>query len=135
MIKISKISALLGSILTAVKTYLFLDKRISHDPQYLSDAFLSDVFPMLIIGVFTLLLPAIMLLFAGPFRNLVEKTSPIYPLLLAVGVWLANSMDDGLAYLIIMGVYILPATFVYALLVFIDGRIHRTTQRSPQKKT
>jgi hypothetical protein len=127
--KISKISALISCAITTAETYIYLDKRVSHDAQYLADAFLSDVMPSVIIGCVMLLLPAMALMFAGPFRNLVGKTSPIYPLLLAAGLWIANSVDDGMAFSLIVVIYIFPAMFAYAFFLFIDGRINRANQR------
>ena len=64
------------------------------------------------------------LLFAGPFRSFVEKTSFIYPVLLLGQFWLVSSTLDGLATPLIFLILIAPVAIIYALLVFIDGRMN-----------
>jgi hypothetical protein len=126
--KISKVSALIGYTIVAVEAYVSLTQWVSDDPQFLAEAFWSSVVPQNAIACLTLLLPAIVLLFAGPFRGLVEKTSVIYPALLLTQFWLVASTLDGLATPLIFVILIAPVAAGYALLVFIDGQINRAAK-------
>lgn len=121
--KMSRLSAIIGCVIVAVEAYVSLTQWTSQDPAYLAEAFWSHVIPQNAIACLILLLPAIALLFAGPFRGFVEKTAFIYPLLLIAEFWLVSTTLDGLATPLIFLVLIAPVSAIYALLIFIDGRI------------
>jgi hypothetical protein len=123
--KISKIAALIGCGIIALEAYLSLTQWVSDDPQVLADYFWSSVVPQNFAASLILLLPAIALLFAGPFRDFVEKTSFIYPVLLLGQFWLVSSTLDGLATPLIFLILIAPVAIAYAILLFIDGWINR----------
>jgi hypothetical protein len=123
--KISKVSALIGCTIVAVEAYVSLTQWVSDDAQFLAEAFWSSVVPQNAIACVILLLPAIALLFAEPFRGLVEKTSVIYPALLLAQFWLVASTLDGLATPLIFVILIAPVAVIYALMVIIDGCINR----------
>jgi hypothetical protein len=125
--KISKISALIGIVIVAVEVFLSFTQWSSQDPAYLAAAFWSVVVPENAVADLILLLPAIVLLFAGPFRAFVEKTSVIYPVLLLAQFWLIATTLDGLATPLIFVILVTPVAILYALLVFIDGRINRSS--------
>lgn len=123
--KISKIAALMGCGVVVVEAYVSLTQWTSQDPQFLADYFWSSVVPQNFVASLILLLPAIVLLYTGPFRGFAEKTSFIYPVLLLGQFWLVSSTLDGLATPLIFLILIAPVATIYALLVFIDGRINR----------
>jgi hypothetical protein len=125
--KISKISALIGIAIVAVEFFLSFTQWSSQDPAYLAAAFWSVVVPENAVAGLILLLPAIVLLFAGPFRAFAEKTSVIYPVLLLAQFWLIATTLDGLATPLIFVLFVTPVAIVYALLVFIDGRINHAS--------
>ena len=123
--KTSKIAALIGCGIVAVEATVSLTQWVSDDPQFLADYFWSSVVPQNFVASLILLLPALALLFAGPFRGFIEKTSVIYPVLLLGQFWLVSSTLDGLATPLIFLILIAPVATIYALLVFIDGQINR----------
>ena len=120
--KISKISALIGGAIVAVEAYVSLTRWIPSDPQFLADYFWSSIVPQNAVASLILLLPAIALLFAGPFSDFVEKTSAIYPVLVLAQFWLVASTLDGLATPLIFVILITPVAVLYALLIFIVGQ-------------
>jgi hypothetical protein len=122
--KISKIAALIGCGIIALEAYLSLTQWVSDDPQFLADYFWSSVVPQNFVASLILLLPAIALLFAGPFRGFTEKTSFMYPVLLLGQFWLVAATLDGLATPLIFLILIAPVATIYALLIFIDGRVN-----------
>jgi hypothetical protein len=122
--RISKICAVLGCAIVAVIAYVSCTKWTSQDPQYLAEAFWSDVVPQTAFASAVLLLPAMALQFGGPFGKFAEKASVIYPLLLLATFWLLASTLDGLATPLIFLFFITPAAVFYALLVFIAGRLN-----------
>jgi hypothetical protein len=124
-LKISKIAALIGCGIVAVEASVSLTQWVSKDPQFLADYFWSSVVPQNFVASLILLLPAIVLLFTGPFRRFVEKTSCIYPVLLLGQFWLVSSTLDGLATPLIFLILIAPVAIAYAILLFIDGWINR----------
>jgi hypothetical protein len=123
--KISKIAALIGCGIVAVEATVALTQWVSDDPQFLADYFWSSVVPQNFVASLILLLPAIVLLFAGPFRGFTEKTSFMYPVLLLGQFWLVSSTLDGLATPLIFLILIAPVAIIYAMLLFIDGRMNR----------
>jgi hypothetical protein len=124
-LKISKIAALIGCGIVAVEATVSLTQWVSKDPQFLADYFWSSVVPQNFVASLILLLPAIVLLFKGPFRRFVEKTSFIYPVLLLGQFWLVSSTLGGLATPLIFLILIAPVAIAYAILLFIDGWINR----------
>jgi hypothetical protein len=120
--KISKISALVGGCIVAVEAYVSLTQWIPDDSQFLADYFWSSIVPQNAIASLILLLPAIALLFAGPFSAFVEKTSVIYPVLVLAQFWLVASTLDGLATPLIFAILITPVAVLFALLIFIVGK-------------
>ena len=120
--KISKLSALIGGGIVAVEAYVSLTQWIPEDRQFLADYFWSSIVPQNAIASLILLLPAIALLFAGPFNTFVEKTSIIYPVLVLAQFWLVASTLDGLATPLIFVILITPVAVLYALLIFVVGK-------------
>lgn len=123
--KMSKLAALIGCGIVAMEAYVSLTQWTSQDPEFLVDYFWSSVVPQNFVASLILLLPAIVLLFTGPFRGFAEKSSLIYPVLLLAQFWLVSSTLDGLATPLIFLILIAPVATIYALLLFIDGRINR----------
>jgi hypothetical protein len=119
----SKISALVGSFIVAVEAAISLTLWTSHDPKYLEEAFWLSVVPETVIASLILLLPAIALLFAGPFRAFAEKASILYPMLLLAQFWLIASTLDGLATPLIFLFFIAPIAVFYAVVIFITGLV------------
>jgi hypothetical protein len=89
-LKISKIAAFVGCGIVAVEATVSMTQWVSDDPQFLADYFWSSVVPQNFVASLILLLPAIVLLFSGPFTGFVEKTSFIYPVLLLGQFWLVS---------------------------------------------
>ncbi len=123
--KVSKLAALIGCGIVAVESYVSLTQWTSQDPQFLADYFWKSVVPQNVAASLVLLLPAIVLFFAGPFSGFFEKTSAIYPILLLVQFWLVSATLDGLATPLIFLFLITPVAVGYAMLLFIDGQISR----------
>jgi hypothetical protein len=122
-LKTSKISALVGSFIVAVEAALSLTLWTSQDPKYLAEAYWLSVVPETAIACLILLLPAIALLFAGPFRPFAEKASILYPALLLAQFWLIASTLDGLATPLIFLFFIAPVAVFYAVAIFIVGLV------------
>lgn len=120
--KISKISAIIGSGIVAVEAYVSLTLWIPNDAQFLADYFWSSIVPQNAIASLILLLPAIALLFTGPFSALVEKACFLYPLLLLAQFWLVSSTLDGLATPLIFVFFIAPISVFLAAVIFAVGR-------------
>jgi hypothetical protein len=120
-VKASKISALTGCAIVAAEAAMGLTLWVSDDPQYLAEAFWSDVVPQTALASVILLLPALALLFAGPFRGFVEKTSMIYPVLLLGQFWLIATTLDGLATPLIFLFFVTPVAVFCAVVIFITG--------------
>jgi hypothetical protein len=121
VMKISKLSALIGCAIVAVEAAMSLTLWVSDDPQYLAEAFWSDVVPQTALASVILLLPALALFFAGPFRGFVEKSSFLYPLLLLGQFWLISTTLDGLATPLIFLFFVTPIAVFLAVLIFIIG--------------
>ncbi len=121
--KISKMAALIGCAIIAVEAYMSLTQWTSQDPKYLAEAFWPSVVPQTAIASLILLLPALALLFAGPFSRFVEKASVLYPVLLLAQFWLIASTLDGLATPLIFLFFVTPVAVFCAVLVFIAGRV------------
>jgi hypothetical protein len=120
-VKISKISALVGGVIVAVEAAISLTLWTSQDPKYLAEAFWSSVVPQTAVASLILLLPAIALLFSGPFRAFAEKASILYPMLLLAQFWLIASTLDGLATPLIFLFFVTPIAVFLAVLIFIIG--------------
>jgi hypothetical protein len=121
--KISKISALIGCLIVVVEAAMSLTFWTSQDPKYLAEAFWPSVVPQTAIASLILLLPAIALLFAGPFRAFAEKASFLYPVLLLAQFWLISSTLDGLATPLIFLFFVTPIAAFYAVAIFITGLV------------
>jgi hypothetical protein len=119
--KASKLSALIGCAIVAVEAAMSLTLWVSDDPQYLAETFWSDAVPQTALASVILLLPALALLFAGPFRGFIEKTSFLYPLLLLGQFWLISTTLDGLATPLIFLFFFTPVAAFLAVLIFIVG--------------
>jgi hypothetical protein len=96
---------------------------VSDDPQYLAEAFWPDVVPQTALASVILMLPALALLFAGPFRSFVEKTSFLYPVLLLAQFWLIASTLDGLATPLIFLFFVAPVVALCAVVIFVIGLV------------
>jgi hypothetical protein len=123
--KTSKLSALIGCVIVAVEAAISMTLWVSDDPKYLAEAFWPVVVPQNAVASLILLLPALALLFAGPFRGFVEKIAFLYPLLLLGQFWLVSTTLDGLATPLLFLILIAPVAAGYALLILIDGQINR----------
>jgi hypothetical protein len=121
--KISKISALIGGVIVAVEVIVSMTLWTSQDPKYLAEAFWSSVVPETAVASLILLLPAIALMFTGPFRAFSEKASILYPVLLLAQFWLIASTLDGLATPLIFLFFVTPVAVFYAVVIFITGLI------------
>jgi hypothetical protein len=120
-VKLSKTSALMGGVIVAVEAIVSVTLWTSQDAKYLAEAFWPSIVPQTAIASLILLLPAIALLFAGPFRALAEKASLLYPLLLIAQFWLIASTLDGLATPLIFLFFVTPIAVLIAVGIFITG--------------
>jgi hypothetical protein len=121
--KISKLSGLIGCAIVAVEAAMSLTLWVSDDPQYLAETFWSDAVPQTALASVILLLPALALLFAGPFRGFIEKTSMIYPVLLLGQFWLIATTLDGLATPLIFLFFVTPVAALCAVVIFVIGLV------------
>jgi hypothetical protein len=128
--KLSKISALIGGMIVAVEAIVSVTRWTSQDPEYLAAAFWPSVVPQTAIASLILLLPAIALMFAGPFRALAEKASLLYPVLLFGQFWLIASTLDGLATPLIFLFFVTPIAVLFAVGIFITGVVTRAEEPS-----
>ena len=119
-IRISKMSAYAGCVLILFQVIYHSTQLIDYSPD-LSVKFYRDIFVEVLIGVSAMALPAITFLVLEKFRTAVELTSPFYPILLVIGFSTANTQNDGLAYEILFLFILIPASAIYALIVFVDG--------------
>jgi hypothetical protein len=122
-VKTSKISALVGGFIVAAQAAISLTLWTSQDPKYLAEAFWSSVVPQTAVASLILLLPAIALLFSGPFWAFAEKASILYPVLLLAQFWLIASTLDGLATPLIFLFFVTPMAAFYAVAIFITGLV------------
>jgi hypothetical protein len=112
---------LVGCAIVAGEAAMSLTLWVSDDPQYLAEAFWPDVVAQTALASLILLLPALTLFFAGPFRSFVEKTSFLYPLLLLRQLWLISATLDGLATPLIFLFLVTPIAVFMAVVIFIIG--------------
>jgi hypothetical protein len=127
--RVSKISALIGGTIVAVEAYMSLTQWVSDDPQFLADYFWSSIVPQNALASLLLLLPAIALLFAGPFSRFIEKTSLVYPVLLLAQFWLVSSTLDGLATPLIFVFFLAPVAVFLTVVIVVAGLITRAANR------
>ncbi|TAV84997.1 hypothetical protein [Rhizobium leguminosarum] len=73
------------------------------------------------LGIF--ILPALVLLLAGPFRMWFDRFAPLYPFVLAAGILNIYMQDDALAAGLPMIVLIYPFVAIFALAYLLRGRV------------
>ena len=72
-------------------------------------------------GIF--ILPALVLLLAGPFRAWFDRFAPLYPLVLGAGVLNIYVQDDALAAGLPMIVLVYPFLVIFSLAYLLRGRV------------
>jgi len=74
-------------------------------------------------GIF--ILPALVLLLAGPFRMWFDRFAPLYPLVLGAGVLNIYLQNDALAAGLPIIVLVYPFLVIFALAYLLRGRVPR----------
>ncbi|MGR9193774.1 hypothetical protein [Rhizobium leguminosarum] len=73
------------------------------------------------LGIF--ILPAFVLLLAGPFRMWFDRFAPLYPLVLGAGVLNIHLQDDALAAGLPLIVLVYPFLVIFSLAYLLRGRV------------
>jgi hypothetical protein len=118
--RVAFLSAVLGCLLIMLQIGYHLAQltgfRASFDAK-----FYFLVFGELLVGAVVVALPALSIFYFRAFRIWFAVTTPLYPVFLAAGFWIANSFGDGLAYGIWFLYILMPISAVYTLILSIDG--------------
>jgi hypothetical protein len=86
----------------------------------------------ILVGASIMALPALSIFYLRQFRFWVAVTTPIYPIFMAVGFWIANTLGHPLAYGIWFLYVLLPLAAAYGVILYIDGRILKSRVLSSQ---
>ncbi|MGO7170080.1 hypothetical protein AB9F47_23845 [Rhizobium leguminosarum] len=83
------------------------------------------------LGIF--ILPALVLLLAGPFRMWFDRIAPLYPFVLGAGILNIYMQDDALAAGLPMIVLVYPFLVIFALAYLLRGRVSEMRNRIMQR--